>query len=409
MGGSEGNFSELTFDDVASSSAVLRVYRQVFAVLARQSEAMISDPSLLDVDQAILEAFADSGSDGMTLEQVRNACRQFSEHDVDRRFEVLRDYGAISKVVDRSHERRHRAAFAPYVMLLFLRRMAKQGGQSELHQLLAFAHQNLQEPSTGLDTALETMRQLTQVFRLIANELQILSIGGTVEQLRENAVLLWGNRELIERAHSTHNVVLDRWPQLDSECRELRIALAAYGDAIDAAAGRLLDRAGTTRALGLLPTEAWVTFAKTAEEDRLAAVLDTFMFDAPTPWFDPQEIAEAVASGRRQVTVSLPPPRSASDLSVAPFDDRPRVLEQLRQTAEGALRDRDEVSIIELLESAGDWPTVRRLLADLTAAHQADGLPYELTWADGLRIDPETCPSWVSEGRFRRTVRLGRA
>ena len=37
---------------------------------------------------------------------------------------------AITKLVDRPNELRHRAAFAPYVMLMFLRRMSVQGGQA---------------------------------------------------------------------------------------------------------------------------------------------------------------------------------------------------------------------------------------------------------------------------------------
>jgi hypothetical protein len=120
---------ELTLDDLTGEAAVLRVYRQVFAVLAREAGAMIADPSTLDVDEAILEAFADADNEGLTLEHAVAACRQWDAQRVGRRFEVLRDYGAISKVVDRPNELYHRAAFAPYVMLMFLRRMAEQGGQ----------------------------------------------------------------------------------------------------------------------------------------------------------------------------------------------------------------------------------------------------------------------------------------
>jgi hypothetical protein len=53
-------------DDLAGEAAVLRVYRQAFAVLAREAEKMILTPQLLDVDEAIFTAFAASGSDGLT-------------------------------------------------------------------------------------------------------------------------------------------------------------------------------------------------------------------------------------------------------------------------------------------------------------------------------------------------------
>ncbi len=294
-----GQVVQQGLDDLAGEAAVLRVYRQAFAVLAREAEKMILSPQLLDVDEAILSAFAASGSDGLTEEQVRNACRKFPEAMVGRRFEVLKGYGAVSKVFERPNERYYRAAFAPYIMLLFLRRIAERGGQSELHQLLSMEHENVSAPTATEPDGRVSVERLTQIFRLIANELSIMSLGADVAQLRENAQLLWGNEALITRAEAVHAVVLERWPSLDRECQWLRAGLAAYRDAIDAAAGRLIERAGTTRALGLLPAEEWRTFARTADTERLGAVLDTFVFDAPAPWFDPQVMTEAVESGGR--------------------------------------------------------------------------------------------------------------
>ncbi len=249
----DGQTVQPGLDDLAGEAAVLRIYRQAFAVLAREAEKMILTPQLLDVDEAIFGAFAASGSDGLTEEQVRNACRRFPEATVARRFEVLKAYGAVSKVFERPNERYYRAAFAPYVMLLFLRRIGGRGGQSELHELLSAEHRNVSARTATAEDGRASAGRLTQVFRLIANELSIMSLGADVAQLRENAQLLWGNEALIARAEDVHAVVLRRWPALDRECQWLRAGLAAYRDAIDAAAARLIERAGTTRALGLLP------------------------------------------------------------------------------------------------------------------------------------------------------------
>lgn len=393
--------TQLSLDGVTSSAAVLRLYRQAFAVLAGQAEAMILDPASLDVDEAILDAFAEAGSDGLTTEQLGMECRHLPTQQVERRFRVLRDYGAISRAFERANERRYRAAFAPYVMVLFLRRLSARGGQSELHQLLTLEHFQVQGERATQDDGAASLRRLTRVFRLLANELAILAVGGVVEQLRENAQLLWGNKELIRSAEQVHQTVLRRWPALDRECARLRMALAAYGDAVDAAASRLIERAGTTRALGLLPVETWVSFARTAPPDRLATVLDGFVFDAPTPWFDPQEIAEAVATGRGDLGQRVPPPRDRE----APTSGEPTVsddTDHIRQLAEEALGGRTEASVEAILDAAGDWPAARRTLADLTAAHHHPDLPYELAWADGLRVDPPAGVSWVSEGVFRR-------
>lgn len=391
-----------TLDELAPSAVVLRLYRRVFGVLAGRAEAMIVDPDSLDVDEAILRSFADSGSDGLTHEQVRNACRRFPGAEIDRRFELLLGYGAITKLVERPNERRYRASFAPYVMVAFLRRMAERGGQSELHHLLTVEQIGVQaEEATPADGAC-AVRRWTDVFRLLANELTGLTVRGSVEQLRESAQLLWGNRELIERAEQVHAVVLDRWPELDRDCARLRMAFAAYGDAVEAAAGRLVERAGTTRALGLLPAERWVTFARRSDAARLAAVLDDLVFDAPGPWFDPQEITEAVATGRFEVDTRRPPPRADAAGPVPAPSPATDDAERIRASCEESLAGRADVSLVDLLEGAGDWAAARRILGDLTAAHHHPELPYELVWGQHSRTAPGGTPAWATEGTFRR-------
>jgi hypothetical protein len=94
-------------DDLTTEAAVLRVYRQAFAMLAREAGAMILDTDLIDVDEAILEAFAAAGSDGLTAAEVVAACHRFDARVVERRLGVLRDYRAISKVVERPNEQHY--------------------------------------------------------------------------------------------------------------------------------------------------------------------------------------------------------------------------------------------------------------------------------------------------------------
>ena len=387
---------------------MLRIYRQVFAVLAREAGAMIVDATTIDVDDSILEAFAGAGIEGLTVEQAVAECRPWSASTVRRRFDVLREYGAISRVNDRPNELYHRAVFAPYVMLLFLRRMAERGGQSELHQLLTLEQLNVKSASATAADGAASVRRLTKVFRLLGNNLAILAAGSTAETLGENAQLLWGNESLIDQAKGVHADALGRWPELDRDCAELRIALAAYADAIDAAAGRLLAQAGTTRALGLLPVEAWRTFGRESSMELLAAVLDRFVFDAPAPWFTPQALIEAVEAGRQISTARVPPPRP-DDAEPAPGADAGIVddVEELRAIAERLLVDSDSVSVVDVLDDAGDWMSARRVLAEVTAIHLHPDLDYELVWRDGLRIQLEVSPSWSSHGRFQRASRAG--
>ena len=402
--------TDLALEGLADRAGTLRVFRQVFAVLAREHGAMITDLDHLDTDEAILGAFAQAGTDGLALEQVTAACRPADPRLVARRFEVLRSYGAITKVVDRPHERYHRAAFAPYVMLLFLRRMAAQGGQGELHQLLTLEGMGVRSAAAGADDGRAGVRRLVTVFRLMANQLAGLASASPVEELRENAELLWGNRPLIDAARQVHATVLERWPELDRECRQLRTALAAYSDASDAAAARLIEQAGATRALGLLPVETWRTFARTADAHQLAAVLDGVLFDAPAPWFAPQALATALAESKQAGPVRTPPPRPASDPDGAdgpdgadradrPADD----VADLSELVARLLAEGGDVPVADVLAAGDGWPAARRLLARLTAAHHHPDVPAELVWDDGLRVDPDAAVPWVSGGVLRAT------
>jgi hypothetical protein len=92
-----------------------------------------------------------------------------------------------------------------------------------------------------------------------------------------------------------------------------------------------------------------------------------------------------------------------AEADLGPADDSGELL----ATAERLLASRTQVSVADLLEEADDWPTCRRVLAQMTAIHHHPELAFELIWDDGLRIDPRSCPSWVSEGWFRRVTPAG--
>ena len=181
------------------------------------------------------------------------------------------------------------------------------------------------------------------------------------------------------------------------------MSLAAYADAVQLAAGRLVERAGTTRALGLLPIETWLTFTRSSEPDVLAGVLDGLLFDAAAPDFSPQTMVEAVETGRRTGTARMAPPRPTADAD-APESAAATDREDLRAEAERVLAGRTSVNIVEVIDDAGDWLTARRVLAELTAAHLHDELDYELVWSDGMRIDPTAGTPWATEGTFRRVT-----
>jgi hypothetical protein len=42
------------------------------------------------------------------------------------------------------------------------------------------------------------------------------------------------------------------------------------------------------------------------------------------------------------------------------------------------------------------------MLADLTTVDLRPELPYRLAWADGLTVDPDREPAWLSHGYLER-------
>ncbi|MGW5414710.1 hypothetical protein [Actinomadura geliboluensis] len=391
-----------SLDDVLVGEAVLGVYRQMFAALARDSGAVVDDPELVDVAETLLAAFADAGEDGLSREQMRYVCRRYPPEVFENRLRVLKGLGAVREVFPKPNQLRYRASFTSVVGLMFVRRMMLDGGQSEMHRLLALEQLNMADPRMTPEQARDGADGLARAFRLWSVELVTLT-NGTIEELREQAPKLWGTEEILLRAERLHGAILRRWPQLDRTCTDLRAAIYAYGDASRRAAARLSDSAGTTRNLTLLPPETWRTFTRTASREELAAVLDGFVFDAPAPWHEPAAVVAAVEDGPRATPPRPAPPRPSvpdSGLSGDTGADT-AAAERLRDVAEQVLRGRDRVAVEDVLDR--DWATARRVLADLAAAHQHPELPYRLAWSDGLAARPDGSPTWVSPGWFERT------
>lgn len=72
--------------------------------------------------------------------------------------------------------------------------------QSELHQLLTMEKIKLEGGHSTADEAREVAVGVTTALRLLVAELVALTVGGTVEALRERAPLLWNAKSLIEQA-----------------------------------------------------------------------------------------------------------------------------------------------------------------------------------------------------------------
>ncbi|MFF4414083.1 hypothetical protein ACFYY8_16235 [Streptosporangium sp. NPDC001559] len=395
---------EITLDSALSEEAVLATYRRMFAALARDSGAVVDDPVLVDIAETLFAAFAEAGEEWLTHEQMRHVCRAYPLELFENRLRVLRGLGAIREVFPKPNQLRYRASFTSVVGLMFVRRMMDDGGQSEMHRLLALEDLNVADPRTTMEEARLSAQNLSRAFRLWALELITLT-GGTIEELREQAPKLWGTEEIARRAQSLHATILTRWPDLDRTCTELRASIYSYSDASRRAAGRLADSAGTTRNLTLLPAETWRTFAQTASRERLAAVLDGFVFDVPAPWHDPAAIVRAVDESPRPAPAQPTPPRSALP-DPGPADSHEPGgggLDHLTAVAEAALAGRPSARLEELLTADGEWVSARRLLADLVSADLRPESPYRLRWSDALTADPDGEPSWLSHGLLERT------
>jgi hypothetical protein len=385
---------------------VVSVFEQIVAVLARQADAAITDAALFRLADTLFAAFARAGEDGLTAEQIRSACAAFPADVIDNRLGVLRKLGAIQPAFDKPYQREYRASFTSYVSMLFVQRMLARGGQSELHQLLTMEKIRLEGVQGTVEEARKVAVGVTTALRLLVAELVALTVGGTVEALRERAPLLWNAKSLIDQASAVHEILLEFWPELSRWCGELRSAIAAYEDASTTASARLMAAAGTSRALNLLPPGMWLRFARRATVDELAAVLADQVFDAPAPWQDVADLAEAVAGTPQPASGRSTPPRSW----VPDGDEQPpeewsdAEAERLAGVAEEVLGGSDAVAVEQLL-SGTDWVTARRVLADLVAASNNARLGYRLAWSGTVEVRPGSVPSWLTHGVFERARR----
>ncbi|WP_405884474.1 hypothetical protein OG747_41415 [Streptomyces sp. NBC_01384] len=393
-------------DTVAAEQAVASVFEQIVAVLARRADAAIDDATLFRLANTLFAAFARAGEDGLTAEQIRAACAAFPDEVIDNRLSVLKKLGAIQPAFDKPYQREFRASFTSYVSMLFVQRMLARGGQSELHHLLTMEKIRLEGGEGTAEEALEVVVGVTTALRLLVAELVALTVGGTVEALRERAPLLWNAKSLIDQASAVHAILLKFWPELSRKCGELRSAIAAYEDASTNASARLMTAAGTTRALNLLPPEMWRRFARRATVDELAAVLADQVFDAPAPWHDIADLTEAVASRPQPTGSRSTPPRSrVPDGDEPPSQERSDAeAERLMGVAEEVLSGGDSVAIEQLL-SGMDWVTARRVLADLVAASNNDQFGYRLAWSGPVQVQAGSVPSWLTPGVFERERR----
>ncbi|QFY14243.1 hypothetical protein GBF35_15715 [Nonomuraea phyllanthi] len=394
---------QLGLDAAVDERAVVSVFEQIVAVLARESDAAITDAALFRLADTLFVAFARAGEDGLTAEEIRAACGAFPDEVIDNRLGVLRKLGAIRPAFDKPYQREYRASFTSYVSMLFVQRMLTRGGQSELHQLLTLEKIRLEGGQSTAEEAREAAVMYTTALRLLVAELVALTVGGTVEALRETAPLLWNAKSLIDQASAVHEMLLEFWPELGRWCGELRSAIAAYADASTNASARLMAAAGTSRALNLLPPEMWARFAQRATVDELAAVLADQVFDAPASWHDAADLAEAVAGTPQLTSGRSTPPRSRlPDSGEQPSEEwRDAEAERLAVVSEEILRDRDAVAVEQLL-SGTDWVTARRVLADLVAASNNARLGYRLVWSGPVEVRPGSVPSWLTHGMFER-------
>ncbi|MGW2307754.1 hypothetical protein [Actinomadura luteofluorescens] len=397
---------QLGLDAVADEQAIVSVFKQIVAVLARESDAAITDAALFRLVDTLFAAFARAGEDGLTTEQIKTACATFPAEVIDNRLGVLRKLGAIQPAFGKPYQHEYRASFTSYVSMLFVQRMLAHGGQSELHQLLTMEKIRLQGGQSTAEEAREVAIGVTTALRLLVAELVALTVGGTLESLRERAPLLWNAKPLIDQASAVHEVLLEFWPELGRWCGELRSAIAAYADASTKASARLMDAAGTSRALNLLPPEMWRRFARRATVNELAAVLADQVFDAPAPWHDAADLADAVAGTPQPGNGRSTPPRSRlRDGDEQPSEEwSDAEAERLAVVAEEVLGDRDAVAVEQLL-SGTDWVTARRVLADLVAASNNARLSYRLVWSGPVEVRPGSVPSWLTHGMFQRVRR----
>ncbi|MCU1602171.1 MAG: translation initiation factor, partial [Frankiales bacterium] len=219
------------FDPVAEPerTAFLRRLRALVAPVAADAGAVVDDPALLDVAQAVYAAFGNAGaSGGLTKTQIAAACPGLRDGPAfDARLDLFVRLGMLQPVFDKTHQQR--LVFNPTSAagLLVFERLSERGGVDELMSLLDRTRADVRSGAATREQVAMSLRSARHLLSVFADHLLRLVSSAPLSEL------------IAERRHHTHadlvdevraltGLVSDAFPDLDPQAYRVVVQAQRY-------------------------------------------------------------------------------------------------------------------------------------------------------------------------------------
>ena len=286
-------------DAADGRNAVIRRVQALVAPVAARSDAIVEDPDLVRVADAIYDAFAaPDATGGLSRARLAEACvTQCDEQTFASRFDLFCRMGMLLPQFGKQYQQRYVFNLNSAAGLMVVQRLGERGGVDELLTLLDRTRADLKHGRASTEQVRATLRSARRMAAVAADYLLRLVAGSTIEEMigerrhHEHPSLIADIRDLCAQ-------VSTELPALENDAYLLVVEAQRYVGAREEFLGRLLDEGARARDFSLLDPEEYLAAARTAPPGALADALTGFVFDPPSPQVDPAAVVTALDSYR---------------------------------------------------------------------------------------------------------------
>lgn len=365
----------------------------LIAPLAKNSNAVIDDPGLLDVARAVFAAYAGKPTTGgLTMRELRTACAHVCDDEATfkQRFETFLALRMLLPEFEKKYEQRYILHPISMVGIHVILRVCERGGVGELLALLDHTRSAIERNEAGENDVRKALLESRRFLTIIADHLHVLVDTRTLDEL------------IVERRHHEHpglmehvqalsHVVTDSFPHLDTMAVTMTIAAHRYVSARERFLNRIIEDGARSGDFSVLSPEEYLTAFKHAPVELLSEVFTHVPVDPPDPGINAAALAEEVQSlSVRRVRPTRPPrPENRADED-DPLHDVIRKKDKRRrqalQSAELVQREPGGTELTDTMRGWG-WPQAAVRLTELLDISDPKG-PYEIEMTDTLFVSP---------------------
>lgn len=383
------------FSDDGSNHSGNEQLAAFIAPLAKHSDAVIEDPKLLYIAEAIFVAYSTTSSEGgLSRRDLWAACSHLCAEEVfQQRFSTFKRLHMLLPVVRKDHEERYVLHPLSMAGVLVAQRLQERGGASELLTLLNSASDAIKRDAMEEEDIRATLLSSRRILIILTEHLStIVGTRPLPELIAERGH--HEHPELMDKVESLNRLVTERFPQLDPLAVTVTTSAQRWVSACLRFLDRLLDEGSRSEDFRILHHEQYRTAALSASPELLAEVFTHVIVDPPDPGIHESAIAEAVGALETHVP---PPPRPLRAEYPDPVKDPlSRIEEQTRIKREGARRlaetilgEQSHTSLDDYLLSLG-WPAAGEQLMQLMNEGKQEGSEHNVFTYDFLRASIES-------------------